>query len=483
MNLFINGSRVQGRGNPFTTLHPGSGLPICTVHEASPADVELAVASAQEGFKKWSTLSGTARGRVLMEASRILRRKGDELARLEALDTGKPITEALTVDIPSAADALEYFAGVAPTLHGEHFQLGESFAYTRREPLGVVAGIGAWNYPLQIAAWKAAPALACGNSLVYKPSELTPLTTLKLAEILSEAGLPSGVFNVIQGGGEIGKQLSAHPGIAKVSVTGSVRTGQAVMASAAPTLKHLTLELGGKSPLILFEDADLDQGVSAALLGNFFTQGEICSNGTRVFVHEKLYSEFLEKAVERTQKIRLGDPLDPQTQMGALISQGHLDRVLSYIEMGRKEGARLLCGGKRPTWKAGSPLEKGYFVEPTIFAECRDEMTLVREEIFGPVMSVLPFKGEAEVIERANHTPYGLAAGVFTRDIQRAHRVIAALNAGTCWINNYNITPVEIPFGGNKMSGLGRENSLAAIQHYTQLKTVYVEMGKVQSLF
>jgi betaine-aldehyde dehydrogenase len=481
--IFINGRAQRGHGEKFETLHPATGKSICHIYGASKEDVEVAVANAREGFKKWSAMTGTASGRILSAASRLLREKKQELAQLEALDTGKPISETQSVDIDSAADAIEYFAGLAPTLHGEHFDLGGSFAYTRREPLGVVAGIGAWNYPLQIAAWKAAPALACGNSMVYKPSDMTPLTALRLAEIFCEAGLPPGVFNVVQGRGDIGEALSSHPAVAKVSVTGSVRTGQAVMAAAAPTLKHLTLELGGKSPLIIFADARRDQAVSAALLANFYSQGEICSNGTRVFVHADVYDAFLEQVVARAQAIRIGDPLVAETQMGALISQAHLDKVLGYIHLGQKEGARLLCGGKKPSWQKGSPLENGFFVEPTVFADCQDKMTIVREEIFGPVMSVLKFRDEDEVVERANATDYGLSAGVFTQEIQRAHRVVSRLEAGTCWINNYNITPIEVPFGGNKMSGIGRENSLAALNHYTQLKSVYVEMGDVQSPF
>lgn len=480
--LFINGERVVGTGRKFDNIHPGTGEIIGTVSAANANDVESAVRSSLASFKTWSAMTGTQRGRILHAASRLLRERVNELAKLETLDTGKPLQEALAVDVLSAADAIEYFAGLAPSLHGEHFELGGSFAYTRREPLGVVAGIGAWNYPLQIAAWKAAPALACGNTMIFKPSDLTPLTAIRLAEIFKEAGLPDGVFNVVQGGADVGRALSTHPGVAKVSVTGSVRTGQAVMAAAAETLKHLTLELGGKSPLIVFDDARMDQAVSAALLANFYTQGEVCSNGTRVFVHENIRAEFCEKLVARTKEIRIGDPLEPATQMGALISREHLEKVLGYIEKGRTEGARLLCGGGRPKWPTGqSHLANGFFVEPTVFTDCRDEMTIVREEIFGPVMAVLSFQTEDEVILRANETDYGLAAGVFTQDIQRAHRVVAKLEAGTCWINNYNITPIEVPFGGNKRSGIGRENSLAAIHHYTQLKSVYVEMGDVQA--
>jgi betaine-aldehyde dehydrogenase len=477
--LYIGGRFVDARsGDTFETLNPAIGRPICEVQIAGAEDVEHAVRTALDGFARWSAMTGAERGRILNRAARLLRQRNDELARLEVLDTGKPLQEALAVDVLSGADAIEYYAGLAAGLHGQHFDLGGSFAYTRREPLGVCVGIGAWNYPIQIACWKSAPALACGNAMIFKPSELTPLTTLRLAEIYTEAGVPDGVFNVIQGGAETGRLLTRHAAVAKVSLTGEVGTGRAVMADAAATLKHVTLELGGKSPLIVFADAHLDNAVSAALMANFYTQGEICSNGTRVFVETGIRDAFLDKLVARAGKMVIGDPMDPGTHVGALISEDHMNRVLGYIEQGYRAGARLVRGGNRYT---GPGCADGYFVEPTVFAECRDDMAIVREEIFGPVMSVLDFAGEDEVIARANDTPFGLAAGVFTRDVQRAHRVVARLQAGVCWINNYNITPIEMPFGAYKQSGLGRENSLAAIEHYTQLKSVYVEMGDVEA--
>jgi betaine-aldehyde dehydrogenase len=477
LKLYIHGQLVEATSNEtFDNINPATGEVIARVQVASKSDVDRAVESAREGFSVWSRMTGVQRGRVLMNAVRLLRERNDALARLEVLDTGKPISEAISVDVASGADAIEYFAGAAPTLHGDHYDLGNAFAYTRREPLGVCAGIGAWNYPIQIACWKSGPALACGNAMVFKPAHLTPTTAVKLAEIYTEAGVPDGVFNVVNGFGSVGAALSTHPSVAKVSLTGSVATGKRVMAAAAETLKKVTMELGGKSPLIIFADADLDNAVSAAIMGNFYTQGEICTNCTRVFVEEPLLAPFLTKVKERTARMRIGDPLDPATHIGALISQEHMNQVLTYIETGKREGAKLMIGGKRVT---EGKLGKGCFVEPTVFAGCRDDMTIVKEEIFGPVMSVLTFKSEEEVIERANATEFGLSAGVFTKDIQRAHRVIAQLEAGTCWINNYNITPIEMPFGGNKQSGIGRENSLAAIEHYTQLKSVYVEGGNV----
>ena len=479
VGLFIHGETVGANsGETFESINPATGAVLARVDLANEADVDRAVRSAREGFAEWSALTGAERGRILNRAAVLLRDRNDELARLEVLDTGKPIAEAMAIDVASGADCIEYFAGAAATIHGEHFDLGGNFAYTRREPLGVCAGIGAWNYPIQIACWKSAPALACGNSMVFKPAELTPLTAMELARTYLDAGVPPGVFNVVQGDARTGQALVAHPGVGKVSLTGEVGTGKAVMAAAASTLKAVTLELGGKSPLIVFDDADLDNAVSGALLGNFYTQGEICSNGTRVFVHRSVYDAFLESLAARVKKMTIGDPLDPATDVGALISAEHLQKVLSYIEAGREAGARLVCGGGRSSEPA---LANGFFVEPTVFADCSDDMSIVAEEIFGPVMAVLAFDGEDEVVARANATPFGLAAGIFTRDLSRAHRVAANLEAGTIWVNTYNITPVEMPFGGYKQSGVGRENSLSAIDHYTQRKAVYVETGDVDA--
>jgi betaine-aldehyde dehydrogenase len=463
----------------FETRNPATGEVLGEVVVAGAASVDRAVAAAQRAQAEWAATPGAARARILRRAADLLRARNDELARLETLDTGKPIQETLVVDVISGAECLEYFAGQAPSLAGEHVDLGPTaFGYTRREPLGVVAGIGAWNYPLQIACWKSAPALACGNAIIFKPAELTPLTAVELAAIYQEAGLPDGLFQVVHGAADTGRLLTRHPAIRKVSLTGEAGTGRAVMADAAGTLKHVTLELGGKSPIIVFDDAAIENAVSGALLGNFYSAGEVCSNGTRVFVHRAAKDAFLERLLARTARLRVGDPLNPETQIGALISPEHMAKVLGYIERGVAEGARLAIGGRRVTEDVHAG---GSFVAPTIFDGCRDGMAIVREEIFGPVMSVLDFTDEDEAIARANATEYGLSAAVFTRDLARAHRVVAKLQAGTCWINHYNVTPIELPFGGVKLSGLGRENSRAALKHYTQLKSVYVALTDIEA--
>jgi len=463
----------------FRVINPATGATLAQIAVDGATQVEAAVARAQAAQRKWGALTGAERGRILQRAAHLLRERNDELAHLETLNTGKPIQETRAVDVLSGAECLEYYAGIAAGIAGEHLDLGpNAFGYTRREPLGVVAGIGAWNYPLQIACWKSAPALACGNAMIFKPAELTPLTAVKLEEIYLAAGVPPGVFQVVQGLADTGRLLTRHPLIRKISLTGEVGTGKAVMADAANSLKQVTLELGGKSPLIVFEDAKLDNAVAGALLGNFYSAGEVCSNGTRVFVHKSLRSAFIGRLRARAEAMKIGDPLDPATQVGALISQEHMEKVLGFIARGRAQGARLVTGGARLT---SGQLAHGYFVAPTVFDGCHDDMDIVRQEIFGPVMSVLEFETEEEVVARANATEFGLSAAVFTNNLTRAHRVIAQLQAGTCWINHYNITPIELPFGGVKMSGLGRENGRAAIEHYTQLKSVYVALADIEA--
>ncbi len=474
---FIDGAYVEDRaGAALPVIYPATGDTIADLHSATPLVIEQALAAAKRAQPAWAALTGTERGRVLRRAADIIRSRNRELSELETRDTGKPLSETLVADATSAADALEYFGGLAATLGGEHLQLGEDFVYTRREALGVAVGIGAWNYPTQIACWKAAPALACGNTMVFKPSETTPLSALKVAEILIEAGAPPGVFNVVQGYGDVGAALVEDDRVAKVSLTGSVPTGKRVYAAAAAGLKSVTMELGGKSPLVIFDDSNLEDAVSAAINANFYSSGQICSNGTRVFVQNGILEAFLTRLTERLGKVVMGDPLDEATNFGPMVSARQRDIVEGFIKQGVAEGARLVAGGGRPD-------RDGFWLEPTVFADVTDDMVIAREEIFGPVMSVFAFDTEAEALRRANDTIYGLSAGVFTRDLARAHRMVAGLQAGSCWINTYNLTPVEAPFGGVKMSGVGRENGKAAIDHWSQIKTVYVAMGAVEAPF
>ena len=474
---FIDGAYVEdAAGSEIDVIYPATGEVIGRVHAATPEIVERAIASAHAAQTRWAALSGSARGRILRRAADLLRARNHDLSVLETYDTGKPYQETSVADAASGADALDYFGGLAGTLTGQHIPLGEDWVYTRREPLGVCVGIGAWNYPTQIACWKAAPALACGNAMIFKPSETTPLCALKLAEILHEAGLPAGLFNVVQGMGEVGAALVGDARVAKVSLTGSVPTGRRVYAAAAAGMKHVTLELGGKSPLLIFDDADLDNAVSGAILGNFYSSGQVCSNGTRVFVQRGIKERFLSRLTDRLGAAVIGDPLEPETNFGPMVSARQLQIVEDYIAAGLDEGARLVTGGQRLN-------RNGFYMQPTVFADVTDAMTIAREEIFGPVMAVLDFDSEAEVMARANATEFGLAAGVFTRDLARAHRVAAGFEAGTCYINSYNDAPVEAPFGGIKASGLGRENSAAAIEHYSQLKSVYVRMGDLEAPF
>ncbi|OOF15659.1 MULTISPECIES: betaine-aldehyde dehydrogenase [unclassified Salinivibrio] len=478
--LFINGQLTDvSSGEYFATVNPATGETLAQIGQASADDVQKAIDAAKEGFAVWSRMTAMERSRILLKAVALLRERNDELAKLEVLDTGKPLQEAIEVDVVTGADAIEYFANLVPSMQGEQQPLSDNqFFYTRREPLGVCAGIGAWNYPIQIAMWKSAPALAAGNAMVFKPSEETPLTALKLAEIFTEAGMPDGVFNVVQGDYRVGQMLTAHPEIAKVSFTGEVGTGKTVMGDAAKTLKSVTMELGGKSPCIVFDDADLDNAVSAAMVANFYTQGEVCTHGTRVFVHDSIYDAFVEQLKSRTEKLVVGDPMDMNTQVGALISTEHLEKVMTAIQGAKASGATLLTGGER---LMENGLDKGNFVAPTIFTDCDDNMAHVRDEIFGPVMSVLRFSDEEEVIRRANNTHYGLAAGIFTQNLSRAHRVIHQLEAGICWVNTWGDSPAEMPVGGYKQSGIGRENGVETLTHYTQTKSVLIELGDFAS--
>ncbi len=478
--LYIHGAHQGATSNEtFISINPATALPISTIDQASQKDVNAAVESAQAGFYVWSNMMPVERARILQKAAQILRQRNDELAHLEVLDTGKPLQEANCVDIASGADVIEYYAGLISGMQGTQQDLGkDAFFMSRREPLGVCAGIGAWNYPIQIACWKSGPCLAAGNTMIFKPSEETPLSVMKLAEIFTEAGMPDGVFNVVQGDYRVGQMLTAHKDISKVSFTGESGTGKKIMADSASNLKQVTMELGGKSPLLVFDDAKLDNAVAGAMLANFYTQGEVCTNGTRVYVQAGVYDKFVAKVAARANSIKLGDPLDLDTQMGALISAPHLEKVMGYIEGAKLTSARLVCGGNRHHSEA---TKNGYFVEPTVFADCTDDMVHVKEEIFGPVMSILKFTDEDEVIARANDSDYGLAAGVFSQDISRAHRVINQMQAGICWINSWGDSPAEMPVGGYKQSGVGRENGPETLHHYTQVKSVFVRLDDLES--
>jgi len=479
---YVHGQYIaNSSGETFAVVNPATAQVSYYVESADETVQQAAIESAKKGFAIWSTMPAIERSRILLKAVALLREYNDELAEGEVLDTGKPWQEASVVDVVTGADSIEFFAGLAPSIEGNQQQVGDDFYYTRREPLGICAGIGAWNYPLQIACWKAAPALACGNAMIFKPSEETPRGAMRLAEIFTQAGLPDGVFNVVQGDGRVGAWLTEHEDIAKVSFTGEVGTGQKVMAASASSLKEVTMELGGKSPLIIFNDADLENAISAAMLGNFYTQGEVCTNGTRVFVQKDIYPRFIKRLVERTeQNIVCGDPMHADTNFGALISKDHQQKVLNYIDIGKKEGATLATGG---TALQPENAPNGFFVAPTIFTDCTDQMTIATEEIFGPVMSVLTFDSEEEVIKRANATRLGLAGAVFTQDITRAHRVIHQIQAGICWINAFGASPAEMPVGGYKMSGIGRENGSETLKAYTQIKAVYVGMQPLESPF
>ncbi|MCF8998767.1 betaine-aldehyde dehydrogenase [Acinetobacter nectaris] len=481
--LYIHGEYVNSsQDKTFDTINPATGEVIAHIQSASKEDIQKAVESAQQGQKVWAAMTAVERARILRRAVDLLRERNDELAELETLDTGKAYSETSTVDIVTGTDVLEYYAGLATAIQGEQVPLRDSsFFYTRREPLGVVAGIGAWNYPIQIALWKSAPALAAGNAMIFKPSEVTPLTAFKLAEIYTEAGVPAGVFNVVQGFGEVGAMLAEHPVIEKISFTGSVPTGKKVMATAASSsLKEVTMELGGKSPLIICEDANLERAADVAMMANFFSTGQVCTNGTRVFIPKALKNDFEQALLKRVKNIRLGHPMDEQTNMGPLVSFPHMEKVLSYLEKGKAQGATVLCGGQRATTDS---LAQGAYVEPTIFTDCSDDMDIVKDEIFGPVMSVLTYETEEEVITRANNTHFGLAAGVVSENISRAHRIIHQIEAGICWINTWGESPAEMPVGGYKQSGVGRENGISTLEHYTRIKSVQVEMGEYASIF
>jgi len=475
--LLIDGQWVEG-SKKFETINPATGEALTQVAEASASDVDRAVSAARRAFEDrngaWRKMSASERGRLIWRLADLVEKNLEELAELETLDNGKPIFESRYVDIPMTVDVLRYYAGWTTKIHGETVNTFENaFTYTMREPVGVVGLIVPWNFPLLLASWKLGPGLACGNTVILKPAEQTPLTTLRFGELAIEAGLPPGVLNIVTGGPETGKALVKHPGIDKIAFTGSTAVGKEIMRGAADTLKRVTLELGGKSPNIVFADSDLDSAVKGAINGIFYGKGECCNAGSRLFVERKVHDEFLEKLVARAKKLQPADPLDPKTKLGAIVSQEQMQNVLGYIEAGKKEGAKLVAGGRRATVDGS----KGFFVEPTIFSGVSNEMRIAQEEIFGPVLAALAFDDIDEVVELANRNPYGLAAAVWTRDISRANIVAKRLRAGLVWINTYGLMDAAVPFGGFKSSGFGRELGMHAIEHYTELKSVWLNMG------
>ncbi|RMG54162.1 MAG: betaine-aldehyde dehydrogenase [Acidobacteria bacterium] len=473
--LFIGGEwRDAVSGKTFETVNPATGDVITHVAEADAPDIDLAVQAARKAFEEgpWGRLTAHDRGRIVWRIGDLIEEHADELAELEVLDTGKPIREARYIDIPMAANCFRYYGGWTTKIEGETIPVaGPFFNYTVREPMGVVGQIIPWNFPLLMAAWKVAPALACGNTVVLKPAEQTPLSALRLGELCQEAGVPDGVVNIVPGfGPTAGAALVKHPEVNKIAFTGEVATGQEIMRNAAETLKPISLELGGKSPNIVFADADLDAAVKGAIMGIYFNQGECCAAGSRLFVQDNIHDEFMEKLVQRARTLRQGDPFDPETQIGALISEEHMNKVMGYIELGRREGAKLVAGGQRLG-------EKGYFVRPTVFDEVDNAMRIAQEEIFGPVVAVIPFKDVDDVVQKSNAVIYGLAAAVWTRDIKKAHTLARQLKAGTVWINTYNVLDTTSPFGGYKMSGFGRELGRYALDLYTQVKSVWVDLS------
>lgn len=477
--LFIDGQWLDAEsGKTFTTPNPSTGESLAEVAEADKADIDKAVIAARKAFEgKWSKISARDRGRLLYKLAELIEQNAPELARLETADNGKPIRESQFVDLPQVAENFEYFAGWSTKIEGETIPVpGKMFNYTLREPVGVCGQIIPWNFPLLMAAWKLAPALAAGNTVVLKPAEQTPVTAMELGKLIQQAGFPDGVVNIVPGYGEsAGAALAAHPGINKIAFTGSTEVGKIIARAAAENLTKVSLELGGKAPNIVFADADLEQAVNGAMMGIFFNQGQVCCAGSRLFVEEDVKDEFLSKLKEKSQKIIVGDPMDKATQMGPQVSEEQLGRIKSYVNIGRDEGAGIYCGGETP--QLAEAFQQGYFFQPTILTNVTNQMRVAQEEIFGPVVSVLGFKDEDDLIKQANETIYGLSAGIWTRDITRAHRFAREINAGVVWINTFNMFNAASPFGGYKQSGYGREMGKHALELYTQVKSVWVDLS------
>jgi aldehyde dehydrogenase (NAD+) len=474
--LLINNRWTEAAsGRSFATINPSTGEEICRVAEADKEDVDRAVNAARQAFERgpWRKMAAAERGKLMNKLADLIEKHADELARLEALDNGKPYRMALAADLPLTVACYRYYAGWADKVQGRTIPInGNYFCYTRLEPVGVVGQVIPWNFPLLMQAWKLAPALACGNTVVLKPAEQTPLTALRVGELIVEAGFPEGVVNILPGyGPTAGQAIARHMDVDKVAFTGSTEVGHLIMEAAAQTnLKRVTLELGGKSPNIVFADADMEQAVEGSHFALFFNQGQCCCAGSRLFVERRAYDEFVERSVDRARRRTVGDPFDAKTEQGPQVDDAQFDKVMSYIESGKQEGAQLRCGGGRVG-------DRGYFIEPTVFAGVRDEMKVAREEIFGPVMTIIPFDSLEEVIERGNKTMYGLAAAVWTKDIGKATAIANGLRAGTVWVNCYDVFDAAAPFGGFKQSGMGRELGEYGLQQYTEVKTVTMALA------
>lgn len=477
--LFIDGKWVEAQsGKSFTTPNPATGALLAEVAEGDAADIDKAVRAARKAYEgAWHNVSARDRGRMLYKLAQLIERDAQRLAELETADNGKPIREASYIDLPLVVETFEYFAGWATKIEGETIPLpGAMFNYTLREPVGVCGQIIPWNFPLLMCAWKLAPALAAGNTCVLKPAEQTPVTAMELTKLIQEAGFPDGVVNIVPGfGATAGAALAAHPGIDKIAFTGSTEVGKLIAHAAANNLTKVSLELGGKAPNIIFADADLDQAVDGAMMGIFFNQGQVCCAGSRLFVAQSVREKFLERFKAKAQSLKVGDPMQPETHMGPQVSEEQLHRIKSYVDIGKREGATVLTGGESPCLP--SPFDGGYFYQPTILANATNRMRIAQEEIFGPVTAIIPFKDEEDLICQANDTLYGLSAGIWTRDLSRAHRFAKAVRAGVVWINTYNMIHPASPFGGYKQSGYGRELGKHALDLYTQVKSVWVDLS------